>query len=235
MKKLALAASAAALVAAPAVAIAGPTAFSLKTSTQFTKSGTTAKPAPQVLTTTITASPAGDYAAARAVVSLDKNFKFNTSKFPACSLAKVKAGTSSTCPAGAKVGTGTATAVVAAANNVASNLTVTAFNGGNNKLYMRVQTQNPIPVDDVMVGTLKSATGKYGKKLDVEIPPGLESVSGFRPTLTKFRVKIGATRNKVPYIATTGCSAGDWSFKAQVFYTDGTNASGVSGSNCTKG
>lgn len=232
MKRIALAATAAALVVTPAVALAGPTAFTLKTSTLSTKAGTTAKPRPQTLTVTITASPAGDYAAASANVWLDKNYKFNTTKFPTCSLAKVRAGT---CPSGAKVGAGTATAVVAAANNVASNLTVTAYNGANNKLYMRVQTQNPIPIDDVMVGKLVKASGKYGRRLAVEIPEGLETVSGFRPTLTKFRVKIGATRNKVPYIATTGCSAGDWSFKAQVFYTDGTNQSGVASSNCTKG
>lgn len=241
MKKFAIAAAAASIIAVPAVAIAGPTAITLKTSTSATKSGTKAKPAAQTLTVTIGATPPGNYAAARAIVSLDKNFKFNNAKFPTCTEAKVKAG-GSECKAGSKVGAGSAQAIVSSkpdgsplGTTIASNLTLTAFNGPNNKFYILTQATNPLKIQEVIVGTLKNATGKYAKKLDADIPAELETVSGFRPTLTKFSLKVGKTFNKVPYIATTGCSAGDWAFKAQIFYTDNTQKTAVSGTNCKSG
>jgi hypothetical protein len=241
LKKYAVAALAASLVVGPAVAIAGPTELTLKTRTKATKAGTKAKPAAQVLTTTILASPAGNYAAASAVVSLDKNFKFNTSKFRSCSEADVKAG-GSDCPIGSKVGTGTAQAVVTRrpdgsdlGTTIASNLTLNAWNGGNNRLYILVQATNPLKIQEVIVGRLQNATGKFGKKLNAEIPPELETVSGFRPTLTKFTLKVGATYKGVPYIQTTGCNGGKWNFASTVNYTDGDSKSATSRTNCTAG
>lgn len=233
MKKFALAAATAVLATtAVAPAVAGPTEFRLKSTVASSKAGTKTGPKPVTLTTLITSGPPGEYAAASALVSLDKHFKFNTTKFATCTETQVFDGK---CGAKAKVGSGTATAVVAAANNVASNLTVTAFNGKNNTLYILLDTKNPIPVRGVMVGKLKNATGKFGKKLDVTIPQSLQSVSGFTPTLTSFRLKIGAVSKGVPYIQSTGCSAGKWNFAAVVNYNDGTKGEGTSSAKCKAG
>lgn len=241
MKKLVIAVTAASLTLGPAIAIAGPTELTLKTRTKATKSGSKAKPAAQTLTTTILATPPGNYAAASAVVFLDKNFKFNTSKFRSCSEAKVKAG-GTNCPIGSKVGTGTAEAVVSTRSDgsslgttIASNLKLNAWNGGNGKLFILAQAENPIRIKEVIVGRLQNASGKFGKKLNAEIPPELETVSGFRPTLTKFVLKVGATYKGVPYIQTTGCNGGKWNFASTVNYTDDTRKSATSRTNCTAG
>lgn len=233
MKKFAVAASAAMLVAAAATpAVAGPTEFSLKNTVASSKAGTKTGPKPVVLTTQIKSGPAGEYAAASAIVWLDKHFKFNTTKFATCTEAQVM---DDACGAKAKVGSGTATAVVAAANNVASNLKVTAFNGKNNTLYILLDTKNPIPVRGVMVGKLQNASGKFAKKLSVTIPDSLQKVSGFTPTLTDFKLKIGAVSKGVPYIQSTGCSAGKWNFAAVVNYNDGTKGEGTSSAKCKAG
>jgi hypothetical protein len=235
LKKFAIAAVATAAVAVPAVALAGPTAFTLTTKAFTTTSGTTTKPRSQQLTTTFNLSPAGDYATSRAVIRLDKTWKFsNKSKFPSCTLTQIRADEAK-CNVRSKVGTGTATAVVAAANNTSSNLDVTAFNGPGQKLFLLVETENPLPVRDVMDGTLKSDTGKYGRKLDVVIPQGLQQVAGFRPTLTKFQVRIGATYKNRPYITTTGCTRGKWSFAADLSFSDGSKIADTATSNCKKG
>jgi hypothetical protein len=229
LKKTLAAVAALTLVGAAAVpAVAGPTEFKLQNKLSSSKAGTKAKPKAVGLNTIITSGPAGDYASSAAVVSLDKNLKFNLKAAKTCAQSVVEADETK-CPKDSKVGTGQATAVVAAANNTSSNLDVTAFNGPNNKLFMLVETENPLPVRGVMIGTLKNATGKYGKKLDVKIPQSLQSVAGFTPTLTRFQLNI----KKGNYITTTGCTGGKWNFAAVVSYNDGTKGQGTSTVKCS--
>lgn len=235
MKKFLLAVAGAAAVTATVVpaAQAGPATAGLKVTTTSTKAGTKAKPRAQGVKFTLTASPAGEYAAKRAIVSLDKNYKFNTTKFGKCAEAVVQEDPGS-CPAASKVGSGKATAVVAKLNNLTSTLKVTAFNGGKDKLFLRVETKEPIEIAAVLVGKLKPATGKFGRKLDVTIPESLQNIGGAIPTLTEFITKIQKTNKGVPYIATTGCSGGKWNFRAQVFYTDNTDTTADTKVNCKK-
>lgn len=229
MKKTLAAVAALTLVGAAAVpAVAGPTEFKLQNAMKPSKAGTKAGPRAVSLNTIISSGPAGDYAAASAVVSLDKHLKINTKAAKTCKQSVVEADDAK-CPTASKVGTGSATAVVAAANNTSSNLDVTAYNGPNNKLFMVVETENPLPVRGVMVGTLKSASGKYGKKLDVKIPQSLQSVAGFTPTLTRFQLNI----KKGNYLTTTGCTGGKWNFAAVVNYNDGTKGEGTSTVKCS--
>lgn len=219
---LTLAAAFGAVAILAPTAQAGPTTLEMKVKPASSKGGSKKKPRSNGLAVTLNADPAGDYAAKRAIVSLDRRFKFNTSKFPSCKQSVVQANPAK-CPSGSKVGTGKAVGIVAALGNLRSDLVVTAYNGGNNKLFMRVETDEPVLIESVLVGTLKSASGKYGKKLDVAIPENLQNIAGAIPTLTHFFLNVRKTHKRTPYVQSTGCNKGKWHFAAQVFYTDNTD------------
>ena len=91
-------------------------------------------------------------------------------------------------------------------------------------------------VTDVMVGSVKADTGRYGRKLDVTIPPKLQNAGlpGILVSLTHFQTRVGGTRRGTPFIALKGCTGGKLNFKADVTFTDGTTKSGTSTSNCRR-
>ena len=82
------------------------------------------------------------------------------------------------CPSGSKVGRGSATAVPSTGGQVLPK--IAAYNGQNGKKIYLLVTEPTFQVKSVLDGTLKTDTGKYGSKLDVEIPPNLQNVGGHR-------------------------------------------------------
>ena len=89
-----------------------------------------------------------------------------------------------------------------------------------------------VNVNAVLVGPLKTDTGKYGRKLDVAIPQNLQNVAGIIITLTQFTTRVAGTAKGTPYVALKGCSGGKLSFKGDFFYTDNTNKSALNTANC---
>jgi hypothetical protein len=237
MRKL-LPAAVAALVAALAVAgvasaINGTQGLKITASNK--KAGTKAKPKSlgKFVVTTTTAPAATDppFATSMAVIFFDKNIVFGGSKFKACT-TKTAAQIDSVCKS-SKVGSGSAKGV---ALGQVENLTVTAYNGPKgNSIYLHVFGTTPLQIDAVMVGTLKTATGAYGKKLSVPIPSNLQQpLAGVFATLTSFSTSVGGTSKNTPYVGLKGCpSTKKLKFKGDFTYTDGTKKTATTTVSCT--
>jgi hypothetical protein len=237
MRKLMLATAAvvvAALgVAGVANAIQGTQAISVKISQS--KAGTKVKPKSvgqlSVLTTTTLVAGEPPFATSKAVIYFDKNLVFGGKKFKAC--ATTDAGTIDTKCASAKVGSGAATGSALGQNEA---LTVKAYNGpAGNKIYLHVVGATPLQIDSVINATLSNATGQFGKKLTVPIPPTLQQpLTGVFATLTSFSTKVGGTSKGTPFVGLKGCTGGKLHFKGVFTYTDGTSKTATNTANCKK-
>jgi hypothetical protein len=237
MKKFMLAAVIAAVgalgVAGIASAIQGGQGIKVKVTNN--KAGTKSKPkSVGLLTVTTTTTPApgeeGTFATKTAVIYFDKNIVFGNSKFRSCAASQVVSDDSK-CPAGSKIGGGSAVARFAG-QTVA--LTVKAYNGPSGKLSLLVDNQQ-FGIHAALAGTLKNATGDYGKKLTVTIPANLQSpLPGQFATLTQFLTKVGGTSKGTPYVGLKGCSGGKLKFKGTFNYTDGTSKTATTTATCRK-
>jgi hypothetical protein len=183
-----------------------------------------------VVTTTTPVAGEPPFATRRAVIHFDKNLVFGNSKFAKCAQSVVQANPSN-CPSGSKVGSGSATAQPSTGGQVFPK--IAAYNGPGGKIFLLV-TEPTFSVKSVLVGTLKTDTGKYGRKLDVAIPANLQNIGGIVVTLTKFTTSVGGTAKGTPYVALKGCSGGKLSFKGDFFYTDNTTKSATSTANCRR-
>ena len=237
MRKCLLAAVAA-LVAALAVAGAASAiqgTQGLKVTATNKKAGTKEKPKSLgkfVVTTTTAPAPTDPpFATSLAVIYFDKNIVFGGKKFKECK-DTTGATIDTTCKS-AKVGSGTSQGV---ALGQTENLTVTAYNGPKgNSIYLHVRGTAPLDINSVIVGTLKNATGAYGKKLNVPIPANLQQpLAGVFATLTSFSTSVGGTSKGTPYVGLKGCpSTKKLKFKGDFTYTDGTKKTATTTLACT--
>jgi hypothetical protein len=220
-------------VTAVAMAIQGTQTISV--STTATRAGTKAKPrsVSQLTVVTATTPVAGEppFSTGRAVIRFDKNLVFGSAKFPGCAKAVVEQDDSK-CPAGSKVGTGSATASLSIGQVV--HPTITAYNGPGGKHIFLLLKEPTFQINAALDGTLKTDTGKFGRKLDVAIPPNLQNVGGIIVTLTQFTTKVGGTRSGVPYVGLKGCTGGKLNYSGQFFYSDGTSKTATATSNCRR-
>ena len=104
-------------------------------------------------------------------VFLGKNIKASTKGLKKCSAARLEANGKSACPAGSKIGRGTADAVAGVNTNAPASLkfNISAFIIGNQQLGFYLEQQG----GDIKVlskGRLKTSRGQYGGVLDIEIP-----------------------------------------------------------------
>ena len=205
------------------------------------KKGTAAAPKPvslEVKTGTTAKDPKldGSYGTRSVVIHFDKNLKFNTTRFPVCSKITV-ASKPETCPKGSLVGRGQ-TRSVAGAPQLVNNPTVEAYNSAGGKLQLRL-VKSPGDVLDskqVLTGTLRPDTGKFGKKLVVPIPEKLQINNGLFVTIRAFSTLIsnkpfikGGKKNY--YVESKGCK-GSYQFKGDFVLTDGKKDSVVTTSKC---
>lgn len=234
MRKVALLTTAAVAVGGTGIAFAaGAKTQELTVKTTPTAAGTAKKPKKTTLdisvgTRAVDDAETGTFASTKTVIFFDKNLKFNNSKFPTCTETAVAA---HTCKSTSKVGAGSAAATLKAPNgaNIQPTFKVTAWNGPNNTLILELKGEGGFSDQEkVIVGKLKNATGKYGKKLDVDIPLNVQQpVAGLKATITKFRTKINATYKGKPYVVSTGCTKKKYNFKGDFFFDDGTSIKGV--------
>ncbi len=150
-------------------------------------------------------------------VYLPKGMKINSSKFKSCSKSTLESSGATACPSGSKVGSGSAT--VDASPLVAAPLvaTVTAFNGGSGKLELFIQITQGAPTTLVLEGKLKSASGKFGKVLDVNIPK-LPVPGDVKISITDFTVKLSGKN----YLTNPTTCNKTWAFQGLSAFEDGT-------------
>jgi hypothetical protein len=223
------------LVAVPAFAVNADQGLSV--SVTKTKAGTKTHPKGVKLkvTTTTTPKDTTPFATSSATIFFDRNLQFYGKYFKSCSAAQVQADETH-CPAGSKVGSGTAQGTALGATE---NLTITAFNGpSGNKIELHVVGQQPLQIDSVIEGSLQSSSGKYGHKLVVPIPQGLQQPApNVYATLTQFITAVGSTTVKSkgkPYVGLVGCTGGKLQFRGDFTYSDGTSKSATAVASCRK-
>jgi hypothetical protein len=225
-------------VTAGAFAIQGQQSVTVKVTNN--RAGTSAKPRSvgKLTVTTATTVVPGEpaWSATAATVHFDKNLVFSPSKFPTCSQTQIQQDNSK-CPTGSKVGSGSALATLflgGAGSPVNPAPKVTAYNGRAGKLYLLVSA--PPLVREVMVGSLKPDTGKYGRKLVIPaIPAALQNggVPGAKVSLTQFRTSVGGTFRGTPFVALKGCSGGKLNFGGDFKFSDVNGAASTSSATST--
>lgn len=228
-------AAVAGLAAVPAFAVNADQG--LQVSVTKTKAGTKTRPKGVKLKVTTTTAPKDStpFATTSATIFFDKNLQFYGKNFKSCSRAQVQAD-ETRCPTGSKVGVGTAEGTALGATE---HLKITAFNGPKgNKLELHVVGSQPLAIDSVIEGTIKPASGKFGHKLVVPIPQGLQQPApNVYATLTQFITSVGSTTVKAkgkPYVGLIGCTKGKLQFRGDFTYTDGTSKSATAIAPCKK-
>jgi hypothetical protein len=213
------------------------------------KAGTKEKPKSigklNVVTTTTPGpgSPAGTFATNKATIFFDKNLVFNAKAFKECKPSNPSAPVGSEVKgkcAGDKIGSGKAAGQATIGGQ--ENLTVTAYNGAASKanaanrwFYLHVEGTTPLVIDSVIAATLTKASGDYGYKLVVPIPPNLvQPLQGVTATLLNFSTSVGGTSKGLPYVGLKGCSGGKLKFKGTFVFTDNTSKTTTDTAACKK-
>ena len=251
MRKLTLVAGAVVVSALTVVSVASAVDAQQGIAVKMThnKAGTKQKPKSigilNVLTTTTPGpgSPAGTFATSKAVIYFDKNLVFNGKAFKECKPSNPSAPSptevSSKCSS-AKIGRGKATGQATIGGP--EQLTVTAYNGAATKsnksnrwFYLQVKGSAPLVINSVIAATLKPTSGDYAYKLDVPIPPNLQTpLMGVTATLLNFSTSVGGISKGVPYVGLKGCSGGKLKFKGVFNFTDGTSQTATDSVACKK-
>jgi hypothetical protein len=243
MKKLAIAVTGALALGGVGAAVSSAVNpdITMTASVSPTKHGTKKKPKKTKLVVTLTTTPvAGEtpFAASRTVVHLPKELVFNGKAFKSCSKQQAF-DDDSKCPAKSRVGSGSAVGT-SRALGVTENLSVKVFNGpGGNKLELLLQSApgSPVDIHAVLEGLLQKDSGKYGKKLIVDIPQDLQTPApNTYATLEYFKTTINAVTgtHKKPYVGIASCKTKSMAFGVDYTYQpDGTTKSTTTTAKCT--
>jgi hypothetical protein len=194
-------------------AVAATNAVTMKSSVSPKKAGTKTKPKNTVITTTITGNDHSKITTA-IDIQLPKTFNVSGKGFPTCGAAKMVDSAGSACPAGSKVGHGTANAMAGINTSAPFPVTfdVTAFVQSASKVNFLLVARG--------LGNVYNAPGRLKKNtkgtlLHVVVPPGAQEpikssapgTTGLWATLTKLTTTLGAKRGSHLLIGSTGCKA----------------------------
>ncbi|MDX6626299.1 MAG: hypothetical protein QOE56_1288 [Solirubrobacterales bacterium] len=154
-------------------------------------------PATLEVTTKLTTSAPGGFPSptTHVVIDFDKNAKIFTKGIPTCDPAALQSTSTEVALqkcASAKIGSGTAQAVIKVGENlVPAPATVTAFmgvpSGGKPVVLLHTYTTTPAQTTIVLIGKVSNYNKEgYGPRLDVEVP----LIAGGNGALLEFNVKI---------------------------------------------
>jgi hypothetical protein len=177
------------------------------------------------------------------------NIKVDTKGLKVCSRGTLEARGPSGCPAGSKVGTGTAHASALLGGTLVNEpAKVTAFNGTRPgrpaTLLLYNDGRQPISVQLVVGATLTPDTGQFGRKFNFPVP-AIPTVPGSPDaSVVDFTVTIGATtkakehgRSVTHHLVTAPktCPSGGWAFRGDFSLRDGSKPSAGTKASCRKG
>jgi hypothetical protein len=238
---------------AAAAAIAGPTVSGPDGNTQsvdvriapkkLSKTAFTAATL-QVTTKTTTTTHANGVPspAIHAIVDFDKNAKLYTKGIPTCDPAKVQSTSTEVAEQAcgkAKIGGGTATALLPVGQVYTVNQVVTAFNGvpqgGKPTVILHTYGTTPLQTTLVLVGKVSNYNKEgYGPRLDLEIP----KLAGGTGALVDFQVKIDKKyrfKGQQRSFISAKCTSGKLKARATFTYLDGESLTALSTQPCKKG
>jgi hypothetical protein len=153
-------------------------------------------------------------------VFIGKNVKAATKGLKTCSAAKLEANGPGACPAGSKVGTGSADAIagVNTSRPASIKFDITAVVIGKDKLGFYL-SQRGGDINVLSTGTLKKASGKYGQVLDISIPQlAREFPTGTYNGLVGLETTLYKKAGKKSLFSLAGCSGKKVPFELQMHF-----------------
>jgi hypothetical protein len=189
------------------------------------KAGTKNKPRNVVLSTGVAVVRTPPDAQNPTVSTIDflfpKEFTFNTKLFKTCSKSMLGSEGVAGCPKGSQIGEGTADATLGP-GDVPLFFKTTFFNAGGTKLVIHLQAVNASgqPLEGTYespTGTFTKAGGKYGRKLRVAIPVGVQRPAGTYSKLVKLDFRLDDKYKGKTFTQSTGCRS-SYSFSSRLAY-----------------
>ncbi|HST39714.1 MAG TPA: hypothetical protein VLK58_09410 [Conexibacter sp.] len=135
----------------------------------------------------------------RIVMSFTHGARVNGRYFPSCDPVRLQAlrGAPKACPRGSKIGEGWA---FGTAISVTARLKMDVYNGpGGRSMLFYFATDNPVVIRDMIDAPFVALRGgRYGFRLTLPVPPGLQEISeGMVTSLRQFRATVGGMTVKV--------------------------------------
>jgi hypothetical protein len=217
LRKIVVAAVAALTVAGGATAAIAQTATSptLKVTVKPVKAGTKKKPKNSSIHLVVD-NPDHTRTLSTLTITMPKTLKVSGKGFKTCSEATLNASGTASCPAGSKVGSGTADALlgVNTPTPTALHFVVTAFVGGAKKINFYLHSTT-VPVNVVSPGRVS------GRKLIVTVPQAAQQpVPGTFAGLVNLNTTLKGKAKKHLLIASIGCKGGKDRFKAHLAFAN---------------
>ncbi len=124
--------------------------------------------------------------------------RVNGALFPSCDPAKLQRmhGARKACPAGSRLGGGTALGTAESFESVIERLTVDVYNGpGGRSLLFYIHGLHPVAISGMINAPFKRIRShRWEYKLTLPVPKNLQEIAlGIFPSLLDFKVKVGAT------------------------------------------
>jgi hypothetical protein len=178
----------------------------------------------------------------RILIKLNEGGKYNSSKFPRCTLAKLQARGPNGCPSGSKIGSGKGVGYAKPVVTDPVNAKLTIFNGAKSggKDTILVYVFPDLGPTFVSVGKItKKRSGGFDYNLDFNVPPiktlpsAPDASVGTVDTKTpKKTIKKGKRKFSL-IIAPKKCK-GTWKAEGQFFFADGTSVTTPVTQKCKK-
>jgi hypothetical protein len=176
----------------------------------------------------------------KSITFLFPHAKVNAKYFKTCDPVKLGGAGPKACPAGSKLGSGTALADARPLVNPV-HATITMYNAkpkNGNPVFIFYAQATEVAVNIVIQAELKRSSGKYGYRLEVPIPriptlPGQDDAS-----IHEIDVDVAAStryRGKTVYLlqAPTSCPAGGFPFQTTFGFYDDSSLTSNSAISCT--
>jgi hypothetical protein len=228
-------------IALASVAIAQTEDVSSTTSVSPTKAGTKKKPRAVKINTFVKNNVTGT-TASKIEIDFPKTVKISGKGLTTCAVSAFsKPGGKANCPAKSKAGTGVTHATLGdPATGAPLNFDVTAYVGGKNLVIFYIEQQGG-GVSKALQGKISKASGKFGQKLVITVPPDLQQpVAGVYGNLNDLRTTLFNKKGKNSLISTTGCKKKKHVFGAKISYAPNPappsqpSGSGTSTATCKK-
>lgn len=162
----------------------------------------------------------------------------NDDRFATCDAARLERVGRSACPRASLIGTGMARADVRPLLEFPIGASINAYVGpkrdGGRVLLFSAVTREVVNLHLVMEGLLRKTKGRYGYRLQLEIPP-INTVPGAAPAaVDRFDVTIDGRRKGLSFVeAPRRCPRGGMPFSGTFGYADGSTSKASATISCT--
>jgi hypothetical protein len=178
----------------------------------------------------------------RVLIRLNAGGKYNSNKFPRCTLAKLQAQGPKGCPSKSKIGTGTGVGSAKPVVTDPVNGKLTIFNGqkSGGKDTILVYVFPDLGPTFVSVGKISKVKSQgFDYNLDFNIPPIKTLPSAPDASVVEVKTKtqkktIKKGKKKYPLIVAPKKCSGTWKAEAQFFFATGTTVTTPYSGKCSK-